>query len=136
MKITLPFPDMQRLHAHAKGNSRYTKSKATKEARQLACYAATDMLNRKLTVPLIGRVLVSYAIYVPDNRERDECNMLQACKPYVDGLVDAGLCGGDSWQKMSLFNVFVEIDREDPRVEITLNGTLGKGDMMAVNHAD
>ena len=34
-------------------------------------------------------MLISYAIYVPDNRPRDTCNILQSLKPSIDGIVDA-----------------------------------------------
>jgi hypothetical protein len=57
--------------------------------------------------------------------------MLQALKPSIDGIVDSGLVEGDSWQQMTVYNVSVEIDRKNPRVEITLNSTNGNGDMLS-----
>jgi len=129
MRIEFPFPSSD-LHAHNSGNWR-NKSKPTQAARTLAKFICIDMINRNEIRPIAGRVLISYAIFVPDNRPRDTCNMLQALKPTIDGIVDSGLVEGDSWQQMTVYDVTVEIDRKNPRVEITLNSTNSNGDFMA-----
>jgi len=131
MKIELPFPDMSKLNAHSKGNSHFAKSAATKNARALAKFTCVDMLNRKEIKPIDGPVLISYAFFVPDNRDRDVCNMLQACKPFIDGIVDASIVEGDSWRMMAVYNISVEIDKKHPRVELRINSTSGVGDLMA-----
>jgi len=132
MKIVLPFPDMQLLHSHAKGNSHFSKSLATKRARELSHYIGLDMLNRSKCSRIVGPCCICYEIYVPDNRRRDTVNILQACKPYVDGIVSSGLVEDDCWQKMVLYNVDVAIDKEDPRVVINLHAIAAKGDLMAL----
>ena len=129
MMIEMPFPDMRKLHAHTSGN-RFVKATATKNARTLAKYICIDAINRKEARPIAGPVLISYAIFVPSNIARDTSNIIQACKPFVDGIVDSGLVEGDSWQQMKIYNVHVEIDRKNPRVEITLNPVPGNGDML------
>ena len=129
MKIELPYPSHE-LHAHNNGNWRH-KSKPTQAARTLAKFICLDMINRNEIRPIAGRVLISYAIFVPDNRPRDTCNILQALKPSIDGVVDSGLVEGDNWQAMTVYKVAVQIDRKNPRVEITLNSTNGNGDFMA-----
>lgn len=66
---------------------------------------------------------VTYAFWVPDNRKRDEVNMLQNCKPIIDGAIDAGLAKDDSWQVLRMAEVpTIGIDRERPRVEVTFFG--------------
>jgi len=130
MRIELPFPDMKRLNAHAKGNWR-NKAGPTKSARQLAMFTCIDMRNRGEVHPISGKVLVSYAFFVPDNRPRDEANMIQACKPYIDGIVQSKLIEGDDWKRMGIYNVTTQLDRKNPRVEITLNATNGNGDFLA-----
>jgi hypothetical protein len=66
---------------------------------------------------------VTYAFWVPDNRKRDEVNMLQNCKPIIDGAIDAGLAKDDSWQALRMAEVpTIGIDRERPRVEVTFFG--------------
>lgn len=131
MKIEFPFPDMKALNAHAKGNSHWAKSSATKQARTLAKFICIDMLNRKEIHPIHGPVLVSYDFFVPDNYRRDVCNMLQAMKPTIDGIVEAGVVEGDSWKEMSIYNVAVVVDKKNPRVEIMIHPTTGNGDLMA-----
>jgi len=138
MKIQLPFPDMSALHAHTSGN-RYTRSKrtgktkseATKEAKEHAFYQCLGAINRNELVPIKGKVLISYAFFVPDEITRDEANMIQACKAYIDGIVKSKLIAGDSWKQMNIYNVATEVDRKNPRVEITLNAVPGNGDMLA-----
>ena len=128
MKITLPFPDMQKLHSHARGNSHYAKTKATKEARALAHVTCLSLHYPRI----VGKCCICYEIYVPDNRKRDTVNILQACKPYVDGIVSSGLVEDDCWQKMVVYNVEVAIDAEDPRIVISLHPIDVKGDLLAL----
>ncbi len=99
MIITLPWLD-PKLHAHAKGG-RWEKIKATKSARMQAKLICLDMLNRKQVRPIAGRVLVTYSFFVPDYYRRDEANMIQACKPAIDGIVASGLVEGDDWKRMT-----------------------------------
>ena len=113
--ITLDLPD-SRLHAHAKGGWR-AKRPAVKSARGLAHMIA---IRDRGAFRRPDRATIHYAFFVPDNRQRDEANLIQMCKPYVDGLCDAGLIVGDHWQVLSTGGVSVEIDRDRPRVELTI----------------
>jgi hypothetical protein len=65
---------------------------------------------------------VAYRLWVPDNVQRDTVNILQNCKPAVDGCVDAGLVKNDCWQVLRLGGVEVAIDRDRPRVEMIFKG--------------
>ena len=130
MKLEFPFPDMSQLHAHAKGNAHFVKSAATKQSRTLAKFICMDALNRKEVHPIAGPVLVSYEFFVPNNLRRDTCNMLQAMKPTIDGIVESGLIAGDSWQQMRLYNVSVSIDKHNPRVEIRISAADPAGDLI------
>ena len=121
---------MTKLNAHAKGNAHWSKSKATSAARSQALCICVDLINRKQVHPIAGQVLISYAIFVPNDIPRDTCNILQALKPTIDGIVESGLVEGDSWQQMKLYNVSVEIDKKNSRVEITINSTSGMGDLL------
>jgi hypothetical protein len=124
MKITLPWPS-SKLHAHSKG-SHWGKSAATKDAREFA-FAICKCGGLK---PIVGPVLITYTFFVPDKRRRDAANMIQSCKPYIDGIVDSGLIEGDHWQVMKIYGVDVQIDKDNPRVEIGLFSTSGNGDFM------
>ncbi len=114
--ITLP-PVDSRLHAHNKGHWR-AKSTATKQLRELAQALVTQKGRGR---EQWRRACVHYRFYVPDNRRRDTANMIQATKPAIDGLVDAGLIKDDCWQHLSIGKVSVEIDRNNPRVVLRVN---------------
>lgn len=77
-----------------------------------------DALNRKQAEKLVGSVQIAYLFYVPDLRKRDEANLIQSCKPYIDGIVDSGICEGDDWKRMSIMGVATMLDRKNPRVEL------------------
>ncbi|MEZ6097278.1 MAG: hypothetical protein R3C03_24145 [Pirellulaceae bacterium] len=63
---------------------------------------------------------IQFRFFVPDNRPRDTCNLIQQEKPTIDGIVDSGLIPGDHWQVAKILEPIVEIDRERPRVEVLL----------------
>ncbi len=46
----------------------------------------------------LDRAIVVYWFYVPNKIKRDAANMVQACKPIIDGIVDAKVLTGDSWE--------------------------------------
>lgn len=53
-------------------------------------------------------------------RRRDDVNHLQMLKPAYDGLVDAGLLVDDDSDHLRTLTPLFEIDRECPRVELTI----------------
>jgi len=118
MRIELPWI-IPKLHAHAKGHW-WEKSDATKVARNNARLTALNLLNRKQITRIEGQAAVTYRFYIPDMRQRDEANMIQACKPYIDGIADAGLILGDHWKVLSTAGVVVELCRENPRVVLEI----------------
>jgi hypothetical protein len=68
--------------------------------------------------PKADFVEVRYFFRVPDRRRRDAANMVQQCKPYVDGIVDAGLITGDHWEALRIVGAGVMIDRDNPGVTL------------------
>ena len=111
--VVLPFPDMKRLHAHSKGTW-WEKSDATRNAKELAYHLSPEGCD------ISGPSTIEYRFFVKDLRNRDEANMIQACKPYVDGLVSAGVIAGDSWKLLHTVGVSVQVERENPRVELVI----------------
>ncbi|MFN9112690.1 MAG: hypothetical protein ACK5XN_21710 [Bacteroidota bacterium] len=113
--VTIVVPwKMLRDISHNKGNPIFKAG----PVRRLRAYAKTHAL-----VELRGRTKkvnrVTYSFYVPDNRRRDEINMLQNCKPVVDGVVDSGMLEDDCWQMLRLFEPpMIAIDKANPRIEI------------------
>lgn len=105
--ITITCPIDKRLHSHNKGHWR-EKAVAVKQARQLARLLALDASNRKLA----GRCVVDYLFFVPDKRRRDAANLIQSCKPILDGVVDSGLISGDHWEVLAIGKVDVVLGKQ------------------------
>lgn len=65
-------------------------------------------------------VSVTYRFIFRDNLRRDEANMVQRCKPVLDGAVEAGIIAGDHWQVLHTAGIECSVDRANPRIEIVL----------------
>lgn len=115
--LVLPWID-SRLNAHNKGHWR-TKSAPTKQAREIA-FAIAQRAIIEGVAHINTKASIQYRFFVPDNRRRDSANMVQACKPALDGIVDSGLITGDHWQVLKDLGSEVAIDKANPRVEITI----------------
>ncbi len=114
IRIDLPFPD-KKLHAHNTGHWR-SKADAVANMRGMAKLLAMRKGNTS-----VGKAAVChYRFRVPDNVRRDVANMIQSCKPAIDGIVDSGLLADDCWQVLSLGRVEVVIDRNRPGVDIVI----------------
>lgn len=115
--IELPWPDPA-LHVHAKGVHWAKKAGATKAARRLAeRRARLAMQTRKHSVLAGDPVMLCYGFIMPDRRGRDIENLRGMCKPYVDGVVDAGLLVDDNWQRLMSGPAFVRVcDRKADEV--------------------
>ena len=74
------------------------RAEAEKIARNEAYMIAYSARGRKA----IDRAVISYYFYVSDNRVRDTEALLSACKPYVDGLLDAKVITNDDCWHLSL----------------------------------
>lgn len=92
MIIKLPFPD-SRLSPNARIHWA-PKSQAIKQARWDASYAVLEAANGSLSETrraLVDMTAIPLKItfYPPDNRQRDDDNMVGAFKTYRDGIADA-----------------------------------------------
>lgn len=114
--LTFPWPDMSKASIHGDGNW-IVKARWTKTVRANAMYLAKD----QATGVKLNKAKIKYYFFVPDNRRRDEANMIQMCKPMIDGIADAKVIAGDHWQVLKIAGVVVAIDNENPRVEIELS---------------
>ena len=115
IKLSLPLPPKD-LNAHS-SNHYWKRRKATRQCRSDAATLALQHRRKGFQ-----KGVISYKFWFPDNRPRDLANYIQMCKAYVDGIVDAGIIPDDRWQVLSFGQVSADIDREDPRVEIIIDG--------------
>ena len=113
IKIVLPYNAKN--HSHNKGHWR-AKSAMVRAMRELAGWQAFTSGYE----PIKGVHKISYRFYFPDNRKRDLINWAQSCKPYIDGIVDAGIIEGDHWQISGIGTITASVDKVDPRIEITI----------------
>jgi Holliday junction resolvase RusA-like endonuclease len=124
VRLVLPWPDA-RLLPNRKLHWA-VKARATIDARSEARFVSEDWRNlkaRELNVriprPLLLSCTARVTFYPPDKRRRDLDNLLRACKPYWDGMVDAGLLVDDSCIKEISVRMG-EPDKANPRTEIEL----------------
>ena len=102
------------LHAHNKGSWK-SKAGPTRRYREEAFVVALGS-KRKFK----RRAVLSIDFYWPDLRRRDSLTAAQGLKPAIDGLVDAKMIRDDNWQALSIGHIESHLDREKPRVELTL----------------
>lgn len=79
--------------------------------------AAIQLLSYRIKEPLQGRQELSIMFYVKDNRRRDLDNMLTTIQ---DSLVRGGILEDDSWKQLRIGRIDAQMDKENPRAEITL----------------
>lgn len=117
MTITLPWPD-KRLSPNARQHwAQLAKVKA--DARTEAAWtvkAQMPLQARRTVAEGEGRIPLRIAFYPPDNRRRDDDNMVGSFKAYRDGIADA--LGVDDRRFRPHY--FFEDAAKPGRVEITI----------------
>jgi Holliday junction resolvase RusA-like endonuclease len=118
VSFDLPLPPKE-CHQNRSGRTTGWRETArvVREARDFACLTSLMQSTYEMC-PRWRRCSVSLLFRFPDRRRRDLFNYAGACKPYLDGLVDAGVMADDSgieWGEISRC-----IDREHPGVTIKI----------------
>lgn len=130
--ITLPLPSR-----HLSPNGRYhwaVKARAAQEARRYAAWQAHPGCIRVQGYPFRWEsARIEVRPYYGDRRRHDSDNLLASLKPSIDGLVDAGMLADDNCVTYTLHPAAV--DRERPRVEITITGEPARRDLYAAVRA-
>jgi crossover junction endodeoxyribonuclease RusA len=112
--IELPLP-RRTLSPNARPHWR-TKARAVKAYRTLAWALAVEALGGKR--PGWPRARARARFFFVDSRKRDGDNFLASLKSAFDGIADAGAVANDSG--LAHEPPEFHVDRERPRVEITL----------------
>lgn len=105
--VELYFKLNPKLHAHTSGHWR-AKAAATKKERDFAAKTVSSLPVDSIK----GKAVVDYRFVVPNRIRRDTANMIQSCKPLIDGVCDAGLIEGDHWAALSIGKIEVELGEE------------------------
>ena len=82
--------------------------------------SASKQLERKIeicTPDAIDKVTINYMFFVQDLRRRDVSNMIESIN---DLLVDLGILVDDDWKHVRIGRGDAELDRKNPRAEITI----------------
>lgn len=119
MTISLPIPNAK-LWPNTRVHWR-ERSRLVKIARLTACYEVAEFWKREVAemrIPSVRFTGYTLAFFYPDARRRDDDNAQASCKAYRDGIADA-LGVDDSTLRLLEIPSF-QIDRANPRVEITL----------------
>jgi hypothetical protein len=117
--ISLPWP-ASILNGQTHGH-KFAKVDAVKKARELAWLVSLADLNAKRATKFCkgGQVGVGYLFFPPPRIRVDAGNMVTACKPYIDGLVDSGVICGDHASSLWIIGAAAgNRSAEDPRVEM------------------
>lgn len=108
-------PSLNELLKVPKGD-KFRASRLKKEAEKKITWCIKQQLR---DVQIQGRVILHYTWYEP-NRRRDLDNIASAHKFVQDALVTAGVLQGDGWRHVSGFRDTFRVDKDNPRVEITI----------------
>jgi crossover junction endodeoxyribonuclease RusA len=96
IRIELPWP-----HRDLQPNEKAhwgAKSRATKQARALAGWTTHAFGIRRGDMDIPGALKVTVSFCPPDRRRRDIDNLIAACKPYFDGIVDVIGVDDSKWE--------------------------------------
>ena len=93
------------------------KASAAKRYRRLACEAVEA--EEVESIPW-ERVIVSAKFFSRDKRRRDTDNAMASLKSAYDGIVDSGIVVDDDWEHMMRGIPSFDIDKINPRVELTI----------------
>lgn len=95
----------------------FAKAAATKKLRRITAEAVRE--EGVESAPW-GKVEVSAAFYHKTKRRRDADNAIGSLKAAYDGIVDAGLVLDDTPEHMERRQPTFAIDKDFPRVELTI----------------
>jgi len=102
----------------ASRRNRYLAAEMKKAAERKIMWAIKAQLHG---VRFTGPVIMRYTWYEPD-RKRDKDNIAFARKFVQDSLVSAGVLKNDGWKEIENFTDAFAVDKENPRVEVLLEG--------------
>lgn len=106
-------------YIEANRRNRYLAAKMKKDAERKIMWAIRAQLHG---VRFTGPIVMRYTWYEPD-RKRDKDNIAFAKKFVQDSLVSAGVLKNDGWKEIENFTDEFAVDKENPRVEVLLEGS-------------
>ena len=115
--LPIPNPVLSPNVAIGSYGGRMKKASAAKRYRRLAREAVEA--EEVESIPW-ERVIVSAKFFSRDKRRRDTDNAMASLKSAYDGIVDSGIVVDDDWEHMMRGIPSFDIDKINPRVELTI----------------
>jgi len=97
---------------------RFARAAASKKYKRLACEAARA---EQIESAPWEKATIQATFFHKTERRRDDINHMAMLKAAYDGLVEAGLLFDDDSKHLTTLPATFEIDREDPRVMLTVS---------------
>lgn len=135
MKITILGQTPSQKNSKQVGTNRYTGKTFVTSNTNVKNWQK-DALRQLLSVSkrFSGRIRIDYRFYVKDNVQRDIDNMIASINDIlqdansemkiqrgkVKPVKGTGIIFGDHWQVLEIGSAIAEIDKENPRAEITI----------------
>lgn len=100
--------------------SKFARAKSVRVHRDSAFFATREAMRAKKVAGSWDKAEAIERFFWPDAGRRDTRNAEAANKSYFDGIVDAGLLTDDRSEVLTHLPSEFSIDRERPRLEITI----------------
>ena len=110
----MTFPSLNDYIA-AMNKNRHTGNAMKKQYTNIACLYANKEKER------FDKPVILHFHWVEKNKRRDKDNVVFAKKFLLDGFVKSGLLTDDSWKYVEGFSDKFSVDKESPRIEITIS---------------
>ncbi len=102
-------------YIEAERQHRQKAAKLKRDAEEIVIWSAKASLRGKIPTPTIMHYL-----WVEPNKKRDKDNISSFGRKVIqDALVKAGYLPGDGWNWIEGFTDSFEVDRMNPRIEVT-----------------
>lgn len=110
------FPNLNN-YIHACDKNYAIGNKMKRDNQSIACWEIRTQLT---DVHIKKPVMIDYHIYEP-NRKRDKSNVgAFAVKVIEDALQQCGTILNDNWTYMRGYSIEVDLDKQNPRIEVTI----------------
>jgi len=129
MILTIPLEKNPKIRPHSVWNLKHFNLNVVQRGKHWAPFqeakktweqfVRSEATNAK--IPLLNCPFIEVTCYFPTATTQDPDNIL-VMKPIMDGLVTAGVLTDDTRHDYTTKPIGIEIDRDNPRVEIVING--------------
>lgn len=118
-------PTELRANNHS-SNYWYARAEASKKCRHQAMLLGMQYTNSRPDFETIHHCEIEEVFVIGTRRKIDIEGLMGACKPYIDGIKDAGIIWDDDWQHVRRLTGRVIYQRNVERTEINIKQVKSK----------